>query len=300
MSQNSVKTSVIGSYPVPMDNLEFMNDYFLEKEPSWQRYIDQATREMVSAGIDIVSDGQTRDPFIQLFTRRLGGCRVRDRTEIIGPVEYRGPITVLDQQYVRASLPRTIGLLGVLTGPYTLTKSCVDVFYHDEKQLCFDFAVALRKEAEQLQKHVDMISIDEPFFSHGIPEYTDELIGIITKHLSCPTRLHACGDVSNVVAQLVELPVDILSHEFKASPHLFEAFKEYPSSKHLCVGAVRSDDIRVEPVEEILTHIKKALDVFGDRVLQIAPDCGQRLQPHDIAYQKLQNLARAGAIINGR
>ena len=283
-----------------INTLELMDDYFHERDSSWEKYINQAVHEMVSTGIDLVSDGQTRDPFIQLFTRRLGGCRIRDRTEIVGPVEYRGPITVMDQKYVRSILPKKTGLLGVLTGPYTLTKSCVDLFYHDEKQLCFDFAVALRKEAEQLQEFVDVISIDEPFFSHGMPEFADELIGTITKHLSCPTRLHACGDVSGMVAQLVELPVDILSHEFKASPHLFDAFQEFPSSKNMCVGAVRSDDTCVEPVEEIISHIKKAFDIFGDRVVQIAPDCGQRLQPHDVAFQKLQRLVKAGAIINGR
>jgi len=297
---HTVKTSVIGSYSVSINTLELMDDYFHERDSSWEKYINQAVHEMVSAGIDLVSDGQTRDPFIQLFTRRLGGCRIRDRTEIVGPVEYRGPITVMDQKYVRSILPKKTGLLGVLTGPYTLTKSCVDLFYHDEKQLCFDFAVALRKEAEQLQEFVDVISIDEPFFSHEMPEFADELIGTITKHLSCPTRLHACGDVSGMVAQLVELPVDILSHEFKASPHLFDAFQEFPSSKNMCVGAVRSDDTCVEPVEEIVSHIKKAFDIFGDRVVQIAPDCGQRLQPHDVAFQKLQRLVKAGAIINGR
>jgi 5-methyltetrahydropteroyltriglutamate--homocysteine methyltransferase len=188
----------------------------------------------------------------------------------------------------------------VLTGPYTLAKSCVDVFYHDEKQLCFDFAAALHKEAEHLQKYVDVISVDEPFFSQDIPEYAGELLGVITAKLSCPTRLHACGDVSGIVPQLVELPVDILSHEFKASPHLFDAFKEYHCTKNLCIGSVRSDDSRVEPVEEIVSHVRKAFDVFGDHVVQLAPDCGQRLQPHDVAYQKLQHLTQAGAIINGR
>jgi 5-methyltetrahydropteroyltriglutamate--homocysteine methyltransferase len=296
----TVKTSVIGSYPVPINTLELMDNYYHFQESSWEKYISQATREMVSAGINFVSDGQTRDPLIQLFTRRLKGCRIRDRTEIVGPVEYQGPITVSDQKYVRTILPRKTSLLGVLTGPFTLTKSCVDLFYHDEKQLCFDFAAALRKEAEQLQDYVDMISIDEPFFSHEIPEYADELIGMITNRLSCATRLHACGDVSEVIAQLVELPVDILSHEFKASPHLFEAFQEYPSTKKMCIGAVRSDDARIEPVEEIVIHIQKAFEVFGDRAIQIAPDCGQRLQPHDIALQKLHHLVKAGAIINGR
>jgi 5-methyltetrahydropteroyltriglutamate--homocysteine methyltransferase len=297
--KSTVKTSVIGSYPVSINPLELMQAYFMEQEISWQRYIDQATSEMLTAGIDIVSDGQTRDPFIQLFTRHLGGCRVRERTEIIGPIRYQGPITVVDQRYVRRSLPRHTGLVGMLTGPYTLAKSCVDVFYHDEKQLCFDLAAALRKEAEQLQKYVDVLSIDEPFFSQALPEYAAEMLNVITAHLSCPTRLHVCGDVSRIVPQLVELPVDILSHEFKASPHLFDEFRDYPCAKDMCIGSVRSDDTRVEPVEEIVSHVRRAYDIFGDHVVQLAPDCGQRLQPHDIAYQKLQHLTQAGAIIHG-
>ncbi len=83
----------------------------------------------------------------------------------------RAPITVPDQIYAKRLLPRHVGLIGVLTGPYTLTKSSVDSFYHDEKELAFDFAKALRKEAELLVKHVDLISIDEPVFSNELPEY---------------------------------------------------------------------------------------------------------------------------------
>jgi 5-methyltetrahydropteroyltriglutamate--homocysteine methyltransferase len=254
---------------------------------------------MITAGIDYVSDGQTRDPFIQLFTRKLRGCRIRDRTEIIGHVEYNNPITVEDQKYARQLLPRNTRLVGILTGPYTLTKSSVDFFYNDEKELCFDFATALRNEAILLQKHVDFISIDEPCFSNELPEYAKELIGTITNGISCPTRLHVCGDVSPIVPQLVEMPVDILSHEFKASPHLFDSFREYSSSKKICVGAVRSDDAYIESIEEIVTHIKKAIAIFGENVVQVAPDCGQRLLPRETAFHKLHNLTVAGEIING-
>jgi 5-methyltetrahydropteroyltriglutamate--homocysteine methyltransferase len=297
--KQKLKTSVIGSYPISIDSLELINDYFSEHESSWTRYIKQAVQDMTTAGIDFVSDGQTRDPFIQLFTRKLRGCRIRDRTEIIGHVEYNGPITLQDQKYTRQLLPRKTKLIGVLTGPFTLTKSSVDLFYHDEKELCFDFAAALRDEAALLQKHVDLISIDEPFFSNELPEYAKDLIGIITKGLSCPTRLHVCGDVSGIVPQLVEMPVDILSHEFKASPHLLESFREYPCLRKICLGAVRSDDVRVESVEEIVTHIRKAIAIFGENIVQIAPDCGQRLLPQKIAFHKLQNLTAAGEIING-
>ena len=297
--KHKIKTCVIGSYPVHVDAMNFMNGYFDQNEVSWNKYIESAVSDMVNAGIDIVSDGQTRDPFIQIFTRKLKGCRVRDRTEIIDKVEYDDPITVEDQKYVRSLIPKDKELIGLLTGPYTLTKSCVDLFYNDEKKLAFDFAYALRKEAEILQKHVDMISIDEPFFSNDMPEYGKDLIEIITKDLSCTTRLHACGDVSNVVTELLEIPVDVLSHEFKASPQLFDVFKEYSFSQKICLGSVRSDDTRVEPVNEIIEHVKNGIDIFEDKICQIAPDCGQRLLPRDVAFQKLKNLVKAGEQING-
>jgi 5-methyltetrahydropteroyltriglutamate--homocysteine methyltransferase len=294
-----IHTSVIGSYPISINTQDMMNDYFAEQQMSWTQYIEQAVHDMTTAGIDYVSDGQTRDPFIQLFTRKLKGCRIRERTEIIGRIEYHTPITVPDQIYAKRLLPRHVRLIGVLTGPYTLTKSCVDSFYHDEKELAFDFAKALRKEVEILLKHVDFISIDEPVFSNEIPEYAYELIKMITNGLSHPTRLHVCGDVSRIIPQLIDMPVDILSHEFKATPHLFDVFREYPDRKKICVGAVRSDDVTIESVEEIVTHVKKAIAIFDGNVVQIAPDCGQRLLPRDIAFQKLKNLAAAGEVLHG-
>lgn len=297
--KHKIKTCVIGSYPVHVDAMEFMHGYFNQTVVPWNKYIEPAVSDMVKAGIDIVSDGQTRDPFVQIFTRKLKGCRVRDRTEIIDKVEYDTPITIEDQKYVRSLIAKDKELIGLLTGPYTLTKSSVDLFYNDEKKLAFDFAYALREEAKILQEHVDMISIDEPFFSNNIPEYGKELIKIITKDLSCPTRLHACGDISKVVTEILEIPVDVLSHEFKASPQLFDVFKEYSFSQKLCLGSVRSDDSRIESIEEIYNHVKKGINLFGDRITQVAPDCGQRLLPRNAAFQKLKNLVKVGEKING-
>jgi len=297
--KKGIKTCVIGSYPTQIDSMEFMNNYYNQQEISWGKYVSSAINDMIDAGIDVVSDGQTRDPFTQIFTRKLRGCRIRDRTEIVDTIEYAGPITIEDQKYVRSILPKDKELIGVLTGPYTLCQSCVDLFYNNEKQVAFDFANALKQEAEMVQKHVDMISIDEPFFSNVIPEYGQELLEVITKNISCTIRLHVCGDVSSVIPDLLEMPVDILSHEFKASPQLFDAFKKYDVSKNICLGSVRSDDLRVESVEEIKSHIDKAQQIFGDKIVQLAPDCGQKLLPRDVAFMKLKNLAEAGEKIYG-
>jgi 5-methyltetrahydropteroyltriglutamate--homocysteine methyltransferase len=294
-----VKTSVVGSYSVSINNMKLMNGYFNQKEESWNKYISFAVNDMVDAGIDIVSDGQTRDPFVNIFTRKLKGCRIRERTEIVGKIVYDNPITIEDQKFVKTIMPRDKQLVGLLTGPYTLTNSSLDLFYNNEKELSLDFAYALKQEAQILQNYVDIISIDEPFFSMGIPDYGKELIEIITNGLSCPIRLHVCGDVSNVVEDLLEMPADILSHEFKGLPKLFDVFKDYNVIKDICLGSVRSDIGKIETVDEIKNHISKGIEIFGDKIVQIAPDCGQRMLPRDVAYQKLINLVKARDEIYG-
>jgi len=294
-----VTTTVIGSYPVDVNNLELMDEYFNQKDFSWNRYIESAVNDMTTAGIQLVSDGQTRDPFVNIFCRKLGGCRIRERAEIIDKIRYIEPITIEDQKFVRQIIPEKRQNLGVLTGPYTLSQSCVDLFYNDEKEIAFDFAKALKEEANSLQKYVDMISIDEPFFSVSMPDYAKELIETVISDVKCPIRLHVCGDVSTIIPHILEIPVDILSHEFKASPKLFEAFKNHSFSQRICLGSVRSDKPDIETVDEIIKHLRKGIDVFGDKISQISPDCGLRLLPRDIAFQKLKNLVKAGEEVYG-
>jgi 5-methyltetrahydropteroyltriglutamate--homocysteine methyltransferase len=290
---NKVKTTVIGSYPVDFDNLEFFKKYNAQETVSWNKYINSAVEDMIKAGIDIVSDGQTRDPFVNIFLRRLNGCRIRNRPEVIDKVEYREPITVKDQIYVKSIIPKKHGVVGLVAGPYTLMKSSVDLFYKDEKELAFDFASALNHEVLNLQKHVDIISVDEPFYSVEMPDYAKELMKIVLKHVNITTRLHICGDVSKIIPDIIEIPVDILSHEFKAKPQLFEHFKKYAFSKKICLGSVRSDDARIESVDEIVKHLKKGNEIFNGKIVQISPDCGLRMLARDIAFEKLKNLVKA-------
>lgn len=293
-----IETTVIGSYPVHPDNGELMKNYFTQRHRDpWKQCMKKAVDDMVKAGVDVVSDGQTRDPFIQLFARKLEGCRIRGRPELINDIKFKDPITLEDQKYVKSILPPHKKLKGVITGPYTLTKSCVDLHYNNEKEACFDFARALKEEAVYLQRHVDIIGIDEPFFSISYPDYGKELIESITKNVSVTTALHVCGDTSAIVPELAEMPVDILCHEFKAHPQLFDAFHEYSFPQSLCIGSVRSDSDRVETIKDIVCHIKKAISLFGEKVIQLSPDCGQRALPRQIAFKKLENMVQARDLI---
>ena len=70
-------------------------------------------------------------------------------------------------------------------------------------------------------------------------------------------------------------------------------------TKNICLGSVRSDNSKVESVNEIIEHIKKGIEIFDDNISQLAPDCGQRMLPKDIAFQKLKNLVKAGEELYG-
>ena len=65
----------------------------------------------------------------------------------------------------------------------------------------------------------------------------------------------------------MELPVDILSHEFKAKPKLFDYFKKYDVSKKYAWVCVDQMILRVETIDEIIKTIsQKGINVFDDKI----------------------------------
>ena len=294
MSRAPVIT-VIGSYPATLPTMRLMQAYWeKQKLPPWESYISEAVNDMVRAGVHLLSDGQTRDPFVNIFVRGLRGCRIRTRPEVIDTITYRHPITLADIQYVRSIIPKHNTLLGLLVGPHTFSETVLDSCYRDKKKLAFDAAEALNQEARAIEPLVDMISIDEPNFATSFPSYATELLTTLTHKLTRPLRLHVCGNVTSIVPHLLDMPVDVLSHEFKATPKIFDAYEEYPDdSKRYCIGCVRSDSDAIESVSEISRHIEKARSVFETKIEQLSPDCGLRLLNRSVAFEKLKNLTSA-------
>ncbi len=296
-----IETTVIGSYPFTPNRFKIMNDYFnCQTKDYWKEGIKSAVEDMVNAGINIVSDGQIKDSFVQLFMRKFNGVRIRGRAEIVNKIEYLQPIIVEDVKFARSIIPKSVKLKVPITGAYTLFSSSINYFYNDEKEAVFDIAEILNKEAKNLAKIADIISIDEPFFANSFPEYGKEIIEKVVSNVDSQFSLHVCGDVSEIIPNLIEMPVDFLCHEFKATPELFSAFEDYSFSQGLTLGSVRSDKMRVESVSEIAGHIEKGLKVFGEKIKRVSPDCGLRNLTRDVAFVKLENLSKAVRNINER
>jgi 5-methyltetrahydropteroyltriglutamate--homocysteine methyltransferase len=291
----SMTTTVIGSYPAKPSAASLANQH-LEGDYSTDPYIaaiDASVKAQLDAGIELVSDGQTRDNMINLYAARLGGARVHGVAKIIGDIYHKENITVEDQRHVRTLVPEGVKLKGMLTGPFTLAKSCRDEHYGDLEGAAFAFADALNEEARALQEVVDVIQIDEPFFSEDFPDYAGLLIGRILDGVNIPRALHVCGDVGPIFKGLVEMKVDLLEHEFAANPGLLDVVGEMDFPQKLGLGSVRSDKEEVEPVPDIASHIQRAVDAFGPDKLVISPDCGLRHLSKATAFNKLKNMVAA-------
>jgi len=287
-----LRTTVVGSYPIRPSNKELMGLYFQKDDP-YLKSLAASVQAQLDAGIDVVSDGQTRGNMVEIFASKLDGVKMRGKPTIVSDIKFKAPITLDDQLRVKERLPPGKRVKGIVTGPYTMAMSCRDDHYGSVEKAAYAFAEAMNHEALALQEHVEYIQLDEPFFSVEFPEYGRELVQAAFKRVECPRALHVCGDVAPIFPKLVEFGVDILDHEFAVNSGLVDTVKEYDFKQQLGYGCVRSDVPEVEGVDEIAGRVRKAVDAFGPEKLWLDPDCGLGNLPEESARGKLTNMVKA-------
>ncbi len=289
-------TTVVGSYPASPHVKSLFNFCKTGQDP-YAESIQEAVEAQISAGIDIISDGQTRNDMIKLYATKLGGIRMRQKPVIIGHIEHGSPITLEDQKLAKEIMGGRAMLKGIITGPFTMAMSCQDEYYGSTEKAAMGFAEALNAEARALAGTVDILQIDEPFFSVEYPDYASNLISTIFSGVEIPRALHVCGDVSNIFEKLIELNVDILDHEFAAHPELLDVMADMDFPQTIGFGCVRSDINIAEGMPEILERVKRGIDSIGKHKMMLDPDCGLRHLAPEVAREKLQNMVRAGEVI---
>ncbi|MEQ9714318.1 MAG: methionine synthase [Candidatus Asgardarchaeia archaeon] len=294
-------TTVIGSYPPMWKN---------PTEDEIRSAIKIAVEDQIKAGVQLISDGQVRTDMVTYFSGRIPGFEVREKeTYIVGKIEPTNDDTLIrDFHYVKSLVGDKVKIKGIVTGPITLVfsskmdKSSPYNGFRDEK-LYEDVAYALKEEAMKLQKAgVDALQIDEPMYSIGAPlDMGKKAIKIITEDIKLPTALHVCGKIVRIFDKLLEFEgIDILSHEFAASPENFSVITRKKLEEHgkkLGVGCVKSNDPTIESVDFSYNVIKKAVDIVGIENIIVHPDCGLRLLTRDVAFNKLKVMVEATRLI---
>jgi 5-methyltetrahydropteroyltriglutamate--homocysteine methyltransferase len=260
-------TTVIGSYPLSYKELG-------------ADAIKQAVNDQLEAGIDIVSDGQTRYDMIEYFARAIDGYSFDNKACINGQIGHgHADVFVSDLAMAQTLTPN---LKGIVTGPVTLVFAskikAAYQGYHDER-VYLDTAGALLEIAQAMVKQgVKWIQIDEPYLSVGAPmDIARKAIEIIATQINVPVALHVCGKVAPIIDKLLDLKgVTLLSHGFKGEDNLplLQYRPLVASNKQLGLGCVDTKRRRVETVDEIVKLIQLAKAAIPADRLVIHPDCG--------------------------
>jgi 5-methyltetrahydropteroyltriglutamate--homocysteine methyltransferase len=281
-------TTVVGSYPVVKGG-GFMS-LFDPLRPA----VETAVGDQLAAGIDIISDGQVRGDMIGVFTSHLPGIREQ---EVIGKVQpAAGGITVGDTKYAISRAPK---VKGIITGPTTLAHGLhiATPMYRNKEELVPDLAAALLVEAQALEAAgVALIQIDEPILSTGIADLAvaKQAVDMITGNLHTPVCMHVCGNLGNVIDELLKFNVYVFDFEFANNPANLDLLSRRDlTGKMIGFGCVDSTTDRIESTAEIRKRIEKGVEIFDPKIMLIDPDCGMRMRTREAAYAKMKYMCDA-------
>jgi 5-methyltetrahydropteroyltriglutamate--homocysteine methyltransferase len=285
-------TTVVGSYPVAKGGgLRGLFDPL-------HTAVETAVTDQIAAGIDIISDGQVRGDMIQIFAQKLPGIKGQ---EVIGKVQpASGPITVGDTRYALTKAPK---VKGIITGPTTLAHGLhiTTPMYRNKEELAFDLAAALVPEAKALESAgITLLQIDEPIFSTGMADLTvgKQAIEIITTALRIPTCMHVCGNLGNVLDEILKFNVNVLDFEFANNPANLDLLSRRDlAGRMIGYGCVDSSIDTIESVSEIKKRIEKGIEIFDPRIMLLDPDCGMRMRSRDSAFAKLKHMTEAAKMV---
>ena len=289
-------TTVVGSYPaVSVQTLYERARYVMDP---LQASVNIAVQDQINAGISIISDGQVRGDMIETFSSKLPGIREKNIVGSVKPATHY--ITTTDTKYALTKHPF---VKGIITGPSTLTYGLhlQTSLYRNKKELTVDITTALLHEAKGLlQAGVSILQLDEPIFSTGVSDLNigKEAIQRFRNEIPLPLCLHVCGPVHTIIDEYVSMPVDILDFEgSQEAENLSVLSQKELRGKYIGYGCVDTTKPVLESVHEIIFRIEQALEHIPPQQILLDPDCGMRMLPHDIAYEKIVRLCAAASSV---
>ena len=311
-------TTSVGSLPKPSYITEARGRYARrEIDRDELRELERrATREWVefqnSIDTDLVVDGeQYRGDMVAFFAEELPGLEIGGLVRSYGNRYYRKPIatgpvgrdhpvTVEWWKYAQSLTDKPVK--GMLTGPYTICDWSFNEHYSTRRDLVLDLARVIRDEALDLERAgARYIQIDEPAASTRMDELelVIEAMQIVTEPLSAHTITHICyGDFHRAYPKMLDIPVDQIDLEFANSEYsLLDSFGEHRFTKFLGLGVVDVHSHALEPVDEIVDGIRRALKFLPASRLFVDPDCGLKTRTPDEAKAKLTNIKEAVDIV---
>jgi 5-methyltetrahydropteroyltriglutamate--homocysteine methyltransferase len=281
-----------------------------------------AIRDQERAGLDIITDGEMRrESYSNRFATALDGVDIDnpgsalDRSghpnpvpRVVGKVKRRHAVEARDVQFLRANTDRTIKI--TVPGPFTMSQQAQNDFYGSDEELAVDYAAAVNEEIKDLfAAGADIVQIDEPYMQarpekarqYGLKALARALDGVKGE-----TVLHICFGYAaiiherpngyNFLPELADTAIKGISIE-TAQSNLDCSVLAKLTGKTIVLGVLDLSTHDVETPDIVAGRIRRALPYVAPEKLVVAPDCGLKYLPREVAFGKMKAMADGAAIV---
>lgn len=335
--EDRLPATLVGSYPQPdwlIDRARLskmvprvrMDDLWLPDAAVLEEKQDEATllavRDQERAGLDIVTDGeQRRESYSNRFATALAGVDIDNPgttvnrsgkpipvPRVTGKIARKYPVELRDLEFLRANTVKPVKM--TVPGPFTMSKQAQNEFYSSDGEMALDYAAAVNEEIKDLfAAGCNIVQIDEPWMQQypdqarayglkALDRALDGVTGTVAVHLcfGYAAVVHEKPAGYSFLPELEGSKAAQVSIE-AAQPKLDLAVLRKLPSKTIILGVIDLSDLAVETPEIVAARIRAALvHVPAERIV-VAPDCGMKYLPRDVAFGKLQAMVEGAKIV---
>src|SRR5213596_1713371 len=281
-----------------------------------------AIRAQERAGLDIITDGEIRrESYSNRFATALEGIDIDrpgtalDRSghpnpvpRIVGRIRRRHPVEVDDLLFLRKNTSRKTKI--TVPGPFTMSQQAQNDFYKSPEEAAMDYAVAVNEEIRDLfAAGADVVQIDEPYMQarpEKAREYGLAALNRALEGIAGTTAVHICFGYAAVIhvrpsgysflGELAGCSCRQVSIETAQSNLDCSVLKSLPG-KTIILGVIDLNDMTVETPEKVAARIRRALPFVAPQNVIIAPDCGMKYLPREVAFGKVKGMVEGAKLM---
>ena len=282
-----------------------------------------AVRAQEEAGIDIVTDGEMRrESYSNRFATALEGVDIDnpgtalDRSghpnpvpRVVGKIRRKHAVQVRDVEFLKKHTTRKIKI--TVPGPFTMSQQAqIDHYGGSREQASLDYADAVNAEIRDLfAAGADIVQIDEPYMQARPEEARAFGLAALNRALngvSGTTAVHICFGYAAIIharpsgySFLPEL-AGCSCHQVSvetAQSKLDTAVLKGLAGKKIMLGVLDLSDTNVESPATVAERIRRALPHVKAEDIIVAPDCGMKYLPRDVAVGKLKAMVEGARIV---
>jgi 5-methyltetrahydropteroyltriglutamate--homocysteine methyltransferase len=281
-----------------------------------------AIRAQEQAGLDIVTDGEIRrESYSNRFATALEGVDIDnpgsalDRSghpnpvpRIVGKIRRKHPVEVQDLLFLRKNTEKQVKI--TVPGPFTMSQQAQNDYYKSEEEAAMDYAIAVNAEIRDLfAAGADIVQIDEPYMQarpERARQYGLKALNRALEGIAGTTAVHICFGYAAIIHQrpsgysflpeLASCACKQVSIETAQSNLDASVLRTLPGKK-IMVGCVDLSDLTIETPRKVVERIKRALPFVPKENVILAPDCGMKYLPREVAFGKMKAMVEGAKLL---